>query len=152
MAVLFQHEPHPRIEARKSTGRPKTTDAPPTINGRIALRAHRGRGHDVVRLRVRRCWRSSPCPCALRVRRHALRSSQWVSQTFIQLVMLSVIMVGQNILGKAADRRSEMTYNDADATFHEAEQIQAPPRGAGRRRSTRCWTRSRSSRRGPRVR
>ena len=49
---------------------------------------------------------------------------QWVSQTFIQLVMLSVIMVGQNILGKASDKRSEMTYKDAEATFHEAGQIQ----------------------------
>jgi len=49
---------------------------------------------------------------------------QWISQTFIQLVMLSVIMVGQNILGQAADQRSEMTYKDADATFHEAGQIQ----------------------------
>jgi hypothetical protein len=49
---------------------------------------------------------------------------QWVSQTFIQLVMLSVIMVGQNILSKASDKRAEMTYKDADATFHEAEQIQ----------------------------
>jgi hypothetical protein len=34
-------------------------------------------------------------------------------------------MVGQNILGRAADKRSEMTYQDADATLHEAEQIQA---------------------------
>ena len=50
---------------------------------------------------------------------------QWVSQTFIQLVMLSVIMVGQNILAKASDKRSLMTYQDADATFHEARQIQA---------------------------
>jgi hypothetical protein len=50
---------------------------------------------------------------------------QWISQTFIQLVMLSVIMVGQNILGKAADRRSEMTYRDGEATFHETGQIQA---------------------------
>jgi hypothetical protein len=47
-----------------------------------------------------------------------------VSQTFIQLVMLSVIMVGQNILGRAADKRAVMTYEDADATFHEAGQIQ----------------------------
>lgn len=38
--------------------------------------------------------------------------------------MLSVIMVGQNILGLAQDKRAEMTYKDADATFHEAEQIQ----------------------------
>jgi hypothetical protein len=50
---------------------------------------------------------------------------QWISQTFIQLVMLSVIMVGQNILGKASDKRAQMTYDDADATFHDAEQIQA---------------------------
>jgi hypothetical protein len=49
---------------------------------------------------------------------------QWGSQTFIQLVMLSVIMVGQNILGRAADKRAAMTYQDADATFHEAEQLQ----------------------------
>jgi hypothetical protein len=49
----------------------------------------------------------------------------WLSQTFIQLVMLSVIMVGQNILSKASDRRAQMTYEDADATFHESEQIQA---------------------------
>jgi hypothetical protein len=50
---------------------------------------------------------------------------QWISQTFIQLVMLSVIMVGQNILGRASDKRADMTYQDADATFHESEQIQA---------------------------
>ena len=39
--------------------------------------------------------------------------------------MLSVIMVGQNIQSRASDRRAEMTYQDADATFHEADQIQA---------------------------
>ncbi len=50
---------------------------------------------------------------------------QWVSQTFIQLVMLSVIMVGQNVLGRASNKRAQMTYNDAEATFHEAKQIQA---------------------------
>ena len=49
---------------------------------------------------------------------------QWVSQTFIQLVMLSVIMVGQNILSRASDKRADETYQDADATLHEAQQIQ----------------------------
>jgi len=34
-------------------------------------------------------------------------------------------MVGQNILSRASDKRAEMTYEDADATFHEASQIQA---------------------------
>ena len=50
---------------------------------------------------------------------------QWISQTFIQLVLLSVIIVGQNISSRASDKRAEMTYKDAEATFHEAEQIQA---------------------------
>jgi hypothetical protein len=27
--------------------------------------------------------------------------------------------------GRASDKRAEMTYKDAEATFHEAEQIQA---------------------------
>jgi hypothetical protein len=47
----------------------------------------------------------------------------WISQTFLQLVLLSVIIVGQNVLA-AADKRSEATYNDADAVLHEAVKIQ----------------------------
>src|SRR5437660_11889120 len=53
-----------------------------------------------------------------------LTSIQWLSQTFIQLVMLSVIMVGQNLLSAASDKRAEDTWKDADATFHTAMQIQ----------------------------
>ncbi len=49
---------------------------------------------------------------------------QWISQTFIQLVMLSIIIVGQNMQGKAADKRAQMTFDDAAATLHEAEEIQ----------------------------
>ena len=48
----------------------------------------------------------------------------WISQTFLQLVLLSVIIVGQNVLASAADKRSEATYNDADAVLHEAVKIQ----------------------------
>jgi hypothetical protein len=33
--------------------------------------------------------------------------------------------VGQNIQAKAADKRSESTYKDAEAVLHEALQIQA---------------------------
>jgi hypothetical protein len=53
-----------------------------------------------------------------------LTTIQWLSQTFIQLVMLSVIMVGQNLLSAASDKRAEDTWKDADATFHTATQIQ----------------------------
>jgi hypothetical protein len=48
----------------------------------------------------------------------------WISQTFLQLVLLSVVIVGQNLLAAAADKRSEATYNDADAVLHEAVKLQ----------------------------
>jgi hypothetical protein len=36
----------------------------------------------------------------------------WIAQTFLQLVLLSVIMVGQNVQSVASDIRSEHTYDD----------------------------------------
>lgn len=35
---------------------------------------------------------------------------QWVAQTFLQLVLLSVIMVGQNVLQAASDARAEADH------------------------------------------
>ena len=49
----------------------------------------------------------------------------WIAQTFIQLVLLPIIIVGQNIQGKAADKRSEQTYKDAEAILSECLQLQA---------------------------
>ncbi len=37
----------------------------------------------------------------------------WIAQTFLQLVLLSVIMVGQNVQSIASDKRAEGTYDDA---------------------------------------
>ena len=48
----------------------------------------------------------------------------WISQTFLQLVLLSIIIVGQNVLAAAADKRSEATYEDADAVLHTSIDIQ----------------------------
>jgi hypothetical protein len=36
----------------------------------------------------------------------------WIAQTFLQLVLLSVIMVGQNVQAQAGDVRSLHTYDD----------------------------------------
>jgi hypothetical protein len=36
----------------------------------------------------------------------------WIAQTFLQLVLLSVIMVGQNVSSAAADDRSVKTFDD----------------------------------------
>ena len=123
MAISFQHVPHPRIALRKKSGPPKTTDEHVGFNGKIAL---------ALTTIVGTMW----CAYAFAIlalvalpsalgQGTLLADVSWLSQTFIQLVMLSVILVGQNILSKASDKRAEMTYEDADATFHESEQIQA---------------------------
>ena len=36
----------------------------------------------------------------------------WIAQTFLQLVLLSVIMVGQNVQSVVSDIRSQHTYDD----------------------------------------
>ena len=48
----------------------------------------------------------------------------WVAQTFLQLVLLSIIMVGQNVQAAAADKRAEATFHDASATLHEVAHVQ----------------------------
>ncbi len=48
----------------------------------------------------------------------------WVSSNFLQLVLLPVIIVGQNLQAKATDTRGMQTYEDAEAVLHEAVQIQ----------------------------
>jgi len=40
----------------------------------------------------------------------------WLSSSFLQLVLLPII-VGQNIQDKAADKRAEETYKDAEAVL-----------------------------------
>ncbi len=122
MRVNYEHKQHPHIEEHSKHRPPKTKDAHVGFNGKIAL---------ALTAAVGTMWCAYVfAVLALLVVPQAIHGGlltfvQWVSQTFIQLVMLSVIMVGQNILGIAADRRSEMTYKDAEATFHEAQQIQA---------------------------
>jgi hypothetical protein len=65
----------------------------------------------------------------------------WIAQTFIQLVLLSIIMVGQGVQSIASDARSENTFKDTQAildalntetegglkTILEAIQAQAKP-------------------------
>ena len=48
----------------------------------------------------------------------------WLSSSFLQLVLLPVIIVGQNIQASTADKRAEETYKDAEAVLHESEEIQ----------------------------
>lgn len=121
MAVTFEHQPHPRVAARQRTGPTMSQSEHIGVNGKIAL---------ALTTAVGTMWCAYAFALlALTVVPQAiggglLTSIQWLSQTFIQLVMLSVIMVGQNILGRVSDKRATDTYQDAEATLHEAAQIQ----------------------------
>jgi hypothetical protein len=48
----------------------------------------------------------------------------WISSNFLQLILLPIIIVGQNIQAAASDKRAEDTYKDAEAVLHEAVEIQ----------------------------
>jgi len=49
----------------------------------------------------------------------------WIAQTFLQLVLLSVIMVGQNVQSMAADARASKTFDDAE-TIKDYLDMQTP--------------------------
>ena len=40
---------------------------------------------------------------------------EWISQTFIQLVMLSVIMVGQSLQSRSTEKRDQETHDNVMA-------------------------------------
>ena len=56
--------------------------------------------------------------------KNAVTLVSWISQTFLQLVLLSIIIVGQNVQAAASDSRAQATYEDADAVLHTALDIQ----------------------------
>jgi hypothetical protein len=112
---------HPHVAAHASQKPVKVSDqARPNLNGRIALLLTKGVGtmwcaYAFAILALIALPQAFGSPLML---------IQWISQTFIQLVMLSVIMVGQNLLSAASDKRADDTWKDADATFHMAREIQ----------------------------
>jgi hypothetical protein len=123
--------PHPRIASRKASGRPTVADA--ATPARTSSPAARFNASLAVKITngVGTMW------CAYAFAALALVSLpdavashsavtlvSWISQTFLQLVLLSIIIVGQNIQASAADLRAQATYEDADAVLHTALDIQ----------------------------
>jgi hypothetical protein len=128
MAKIFNHVPHPHIAHRSAKGPPKVadqfaTDGPVTrFNTFLALKITAGVGtmwcaYAFAALAV------VSLPSAIRSR-DAVTIVSWISQTFLQLVLLSIIIVGQNVQSAAADARAQATYEDADAVLHTALEIQ----------------------------
>lgn len=127
MSKIYTHIPHPRVAERKEAGPPKVADQLPAgsaasrFNAWLAVKITDGVGTmwcayafgALALVSLPQAIRGGTAPLI-----------QWIAQTFLQLVLLSIIIVGQNIQSSAADKRSEATYQDADAVLHEAEQIQ----------------------------
>jgi hypothetical protein len=49
----------------------------------------------------------------------------WIAQTFLQLVLLSIIMVGQKIAAEKSDRQLEQTYRDSEELLKISDAIQS---------------------------
>jgi len=47
----------------------------------------------------------------------------WLSQQFLQLVLLPVIMVGQNVLGRKSEIQADEQFRTTMSTYHDIEQI-----------------------------
>jgi hypothetical protein len=61
-------------------------------------------------------------PSAIRQGTHFTIS--WLSSSSLQLVLLPIIIVGQNVQAASADMRLEATYKDAEAVLQEVEKIE----------------------------
>ncbi len=120
---LFEYVPHPRIAAREEQRPLKVKEQHKSgLNGRLAGLITEGVGtmwcaYAFAALAI------VALPQA--IHGGSLTIVQWISQTFLQLTLLSIIMVGQQVLGAASDQRAVNTYADAEAILEEAQQIQA---------------------------
>lgn len=124
---LYKHVPHPHIQQRKLA-------APVTVHGQHERASRFDRFNAFLAVKITDSVGTMWCayvfaalafvslPAAIAGGIATLIS--WVAQTFLQLVLLSIIMVGQRVAGEAADKRAIATYKDAEAVLHEALQIQ----------------------------
>jgi hypothetical protein len=142
MSTLFTHVPHPHIEERRAQAPVKVADQLQTTgraakaNSWLAVKITNGVG-TMWCAYVFTVLALLSLPAVLSafsifggvfpgwlVKSSLIALVAWVAQTFLQLVLLSIIIVGQNIQSSASDKRAEATFNDADAVLHEALQIQ----------------------------
>ncbi|HVC67420.1 MAG TPA: hypothetical protein VND44_07490 [Acidimicrobiales bacterium] len=144
MSTLFEHHPHPRIEQRRAESPAKVAeqhkaDTPyQRFNKGLAVSITSNVGTMTsAYLFCVLAFLSLPAVLAglggpfggvfpaFLVKASLIALIAWIAQTFLQLVLLPIIIVGQNVQAEAADKRAEATYEDADAVLHEALQIQS---------------------------
>ena len=145
MAVDFNYTKHPRVEERAQQG-PITTTAVRLHIAERGIRAFNARIGLTVTNAVGTMWAAyvfalislMSLPAVLvgvlpSWRQHfphwiisasLISLVGWISSYFLQLVLLPIIIVGQNIQAAAADKRAEDTYKDAEAVLSEVAKIQ----------------------------
>lgn len=114
------HISHPRIQDRKKSGPYLIKQGHLGFNGRIAI---------LLTNIVGTMWCAYvfailaliSLPAAIAGGTATLIS--WIAQTFLQLVLLSVIMVGQKIAAQASDKQALQTYKDAEALLEIQDEI-----------------------------
>lgn len=122
LTSLFQHRPFPR-KPQNVNEQHKAELAASGVNTRIAVGLTKGVGTmwtaysfavlAIIGLLAILGW--LPPLVALLV--------VWASQTFIQLVMLPILSVGQNVLGRHAELMAEEEFNTTMGTYHKIEGI-----------------------------
>jgi hypothetical protein len=119
----FDYEPHPHVEKRKKS-KPELTDKTPalSLNERIGL---------FITKTVGNMWAAYVFVAIALISLPAAIASgnelvivAWIAQTFLQLVLLPIIIVGQNLQAAESEKRAIATYEDAGAILAEAKQLQ----------------------------
>jgi hypothetical protein len=115
----MEHHPNPYLEFRKQFLRP-LRKSETRFNGWLAV---------TITNIVGTMWCAYAFGClALVSLPAAVRGGTatlvaWIAQTFLQLVLLSIIMVGQKVAAAKSDRQLEQTYNDAEALLKISDEI-----------------------------
>jgi hypothetical protein len=132
MSNIFDYIPHPHAETRKESGAPKVAAAVAQVHGQGLIGRVNAKVGLKITLVVGTMWCAYLFTLLAFVSAPSAFSSgnsliivAWIAQTFLQLVLLPIIIVGQNVQAAAADARSQATYDDAAAVLEEAKQIQA---------------------------
>ena len=127
--IEFVHHPHPHTEKRKLQPPPKVADQHIGVNGRLGA---------AITRRVGTMWAFYIAAATMAIWMilagfawgplHGIDPYPFAFLLFlgniVQLLLMFVIMVGQQVLGAASDKRAVVTYQDAEAILHECLQMQ----------------------------
>jgi hypothetical protein len=114
------HTPHPRKAARKTEGVATRAGEHTGFNGWLAVKITNVVGTMWCAYAFAALALIS-LPAAIQAGTAPLIA--WIAQTFLQLVLLSIIMVGQKVAAAASDKQAYQTYRDAEALLEISDDL-----------------------------